>query len=127
MNPNKPTVLSIEDEEIFQQLITISLEFHGMNVVQTRDGASGLQAARSHKPDLILLDLLMPGMSGIDVCRALMADPQMRSIPVVMLSGSSDFEEIQMCLQLGAREYVLKPFEPQKLTTVVLKHLPALK
>jgi CheY-like chemotaxis protein len=120
---DKRTILSIDDEEIYRELINISLEFHGLKVVQAKDGAAGLNLARSAKPDLILLDLVMPEMSGLEVCRRIFADPQLRTIPLVVLSGSDDSSEIEACLQLGAVDYLLKPFEPGVLIKVVLKHL----
>jgi len=128
MEPNsKYTILSIDDEELYRQMIDISLVFQGMKVIAAESGMKGLSLARSAKPDLILLDLVMPELDGVSVCRQIMADSTLRKIPVVVLSGSHDSDEIEACLQMGAVDYLLKPFEPRLLGQVVQKHLNAKK
>jgi CheY-like chemotaxis protein len=115
----KRTILSIEDTKPFRQLIRMTLEFNGFQVLEADDGQSGLELARSALPDLILLDLMMPGMNGLQVCREIMADMGLRRIPIVLLSASDDSDEIVACLELGAQGYLLKPFKPQMLLDVV--------
>jgi CheY-like chemotaxis protein len=122
---SKRTILTIEDTPSFRQLIRMTLEFEGYLVREANDGKSGLELARISPPDLILLDLMMPGMSGLEVCQQLMADVRLRQVPVVVLSSSNDSDEIEACLQLGAQGYLLKPFRPKMLLDVVLEKINA--
>jgi two-component system alkaline phosphatase synthesis response regulator PhoP len=118
------SILSIEDTPLFQQLIKIALEIHGYKVFEALDGRSGLALALSERPDLILLDLMMPGMDGAEVFRQIRADSRLHHIPVVVLSSSDDSNDIEECLQQGAADYLLKPFQPHMLVEVVRKCLP---
>jgi CheY-like chemotaxis protein len=122
---SKITILTIEDTPSFRQLIRMTLEFHGYLVIEAEDGKTGLELARTLHPNLILLDLMMPGMSGLQVCQQLMIDSRLRQIPVVVLSSSNDSDEIEACLQLGAQGYLLKPFRPKMLMDVVREKLNA--
>jgi two-component system alkaline phosphatase synthesis response regulator PhoP len=108
---------------MFQQLIKITLEFQGFKVLAADNGRSGLELAHAHPPHLILLDLMMPVMDGVAVCRAIMADPVLKNTPVLLLSSSNDSDEIETCLQMGAVDYLLKPFKPAMLVEVVRKYL----
>ncbi len=121
----KHTILTIEDTASFRKLIKMTLEFEGFHVLEASDGQSGLDLARSANPDLILLDLMMPGMDGLQVCRQLQANPQLQPVPIVLLSSSDDSDEIEACLQLGAQGYLLKPFRPKMLIDVVREKLCA--
>jgi CheY-like chemotaxis protein len=121
------TILSIDDTPLFQQLIKITLEYQNFRVLVAADGVTGLQLARTEVPDLILLDLMMPGMDGVEVCREIMAAPRLKHIPVVLLSSSDDSDDIEACLQMGALGYLLKPFKPAMLVQVVRQHLAASK
>ncbi len=125
MNPNKKrTILTIDDSKVFRKLIKMALEFEGFHLLEADDGQSGLDLALSANPDLILLDLMMPGMNGLQVCQALKSNPQLQSIPIVLLSASDDSDDIEACLQLGAQNYVMKPFRPKMLIDVVREQLP---
>lgn len=115
----KYTVLSIEDTSSFRKLIKMALEFEGFQVLEAHDGQSGLDLAHSARPDLILLDLMMPGMDGLQVCQQLKASESLKSIPIVLLSSSDDSDDIEACLQLGAKGSLSKPFLPKLLIHMV--------
>jgi DNA-binding response OmpR family regulator len=109
------TVLTIEDQPDIRRLIRMTLEFKGFTVQDAGDGQQGLAMARQARPDLILLDVMMPGMNGMEVSRALCADPVLAGIPVVMLSALGNKGDIEAGLQAGARAYLVKPFSPFEL------------
>jgi DNA-binding response OmpR family regulator len=114
-------ILSIEDTTSFRRLIKMTLEFEGYEVFEAERGRRGLELARAQTPDLILLDLMMPDMSGLEVCQELKKDARLSKIPIVLLSSSDDSDEIETCLQLGAQDYLLKPFRPAMLLDIVRK------
>ncbi len=124
-NLSKLTVLTIEDTASFRQLIRLTLEFEGFHVIEASDGEKGLELARSSHPDLILLDLRMPGMDGMQVFLHIMADTLLRRVPVVVLSSSGDSDEINSMLGLGAQGYLIKPFQPKMLIDVVHQRITA--
>lgn len=113
------TILTIEDQPDIRRLIRMTLEFKGYRVVEAGDGAEGLRLARSARPDMILLDRMMPGMDGIAVGRTLAADPQLSSVPVVMISALGAHEDRAAGLGCGARAYLVKPFSPFELLGLV--------
>lgn len=92
-------------------------------VVEAEGGRRGLELARAQAPDLILLDLMMPDLSGLEVCQELKKDARLSKIPIVVLSSSDDSDEIETCLQLGAQDYLLKPFRPAMLLDIVRKNV----
>ena len=116
-------ILSIEDTTSFRRLIKMTLEFEGYEVVEAEGGRRGLELARAQAPDLILLDLMMPDLSGLEVCQELKKDARLSKIPIVVLSSSDDSDEIETCLQLGAQDYLLKPFRPAMLLDIVRKNV----
>jgi len=109
------TVLTIEDQPDIRRLIRMTLEFKGFTVQDAGDGREGLALARQGRPDLILLDVMMPGMNGKEVSRALAADPATAAIPVIMLSALGSASDVEAGLQAGARAYLVKPFSPWEL------------
>jgi DNA-binding response OmpR family regulator len=116
-------ILSIEDTTSFRRLIKMTLEFEGYEVVEAEGGRRGLELARAQTPDLILLDLMMPDLNGLEVCQELKKDARLSKIPIVLLSSSDDSDEIETCLQLGAQDYLLKPFRPAMLLDIVRKNV----
>lgn len=108
-------ILISEDEPDMQQLIAFTLRFAGHEVAITSNGEEALQQAKQTIPDLMLLDVRMPKMTGYDVCRAIKADVALKDILVVFLSAKSTSNEIQTGLEAGAVEYLLKPFAPDRL------------
>lgn len=109
-------ILIAEDEPDIRELVAFTLRFAGHEVVTTTNGEEALQQASQIIPDIILMDVRMPRMTGYDACRAMKADPALRNIPVVFLSAKGQDAEIQTGLDAGAEEYLLKPFAPYQLT-----------
>jgi CheY-like chemotaxis protein len=109
-------ILIAEDEPDIRELVAFTLRFAGHEVTTTSNGEEALYKAAEIFPDLILMDVRMPKMTGYDACRAMKADPDLRDIPVVFLSAKGQDSEIQTGLDAGAEEYLLKPFAPDQLT-----------
>jgi DNA-binding response OmpR family regulator len=109
-------ILIAEDERDIRELITFKLRFAGHDVVATANGEDAYNTALSEIPDLILLDVRMPRMTGYETCEHLKAQDSTQHIPVVFLSAKGQESEVQAGLQAGAAEYILKPFSPDQLT-----------
>ena len=108
-------ILIIEDDEDIQELLRYNLVKQGYQVAVAATGELGLREAEKSCPDLILLDLMLPGMDGLDVCRRLKMDEKTRPIPVVMVTAKGEETDIVTGLELGADDYVVKPFSPRVL------------
>ena len=108
-------ILIAEDERDIRELVSLSLQFGGYTVVQAANGAEAVEQAQKELPDLILMDVRMPKMTGYDACRRIKAMPELRDIPVVFVSAKGQESEIQTGLEAGAEEYILKPFAPDEL------------
>jgi DNA-binding response OmpR family regulator len=109
------TILIVDDEKDLQELVRFNLEKEGFDVIVARDSASGLEIALRHKPDLIVLDLMMPGLDGLEICRRLRADERGRRLPILMLTARSTEADRIVGLEFGADDYVTKPFSPREL------------
>ena len=109
-------ILIAEDEPDIRDLISFTLQFAGHDVVAVGNGAEALEAAPGVMPDLILMDVRMPRMTGYEACAAMKLDERIKHIPVVFLSAKGQDAEIQNGLEVGASEYLLKPFAPDELT-----------
>ena len=109
-------ILIAEDERDIRDLITFTLGFAGYEVVAAANGEEALNLARQEKPDLVLMDVRMPRMTGYQACVAMKADADLKDIPIIFLSAKGQDSEIQTGLQAGAVEYLLKPFAPDQLT-----------
>jgi len=108
-------ILVVDDEEDIQELVSYTLSKIGFKVLGAATGEEAVRMSRDHSPDLIILDLMLPGIDGLDVCRILKADPQTGSIPVLMLTAKGEEADIITGLELGAHDYVTKPFSPKVL------------
>jgi CheY-like chemotaxis protein len=108
-------LLIAEDEPDIRELVAFTLRFAGHEVTTTTNGEEALHKAGEIIPDLILMDVRMPKMTGYDACRAMKLDPKLKDIPVVFLSAKGQDSEIQIGLEAGAEEYLLKPFAPDQL------------
>jgi two-component system, OmpR family, alkaline phosphatase synthesis response regulator PhoP len=108
-------VLVVEDDEDIQQLVEYNLLKEGFKVSVADSGEEGLRLARSEHPDLLLLDLMLPGMDGLEVCRTLKRDPGTSGLAVIMLTAKGEEADIVTGLELGADDYVTKPFSPKVL------------
>lgn len=111
MNP----VLVIEDEKDIVDLIEYHLKQSGFSVLKALDGPTGLELAKKNRPSLVILDLMLPGMDGKDICRALKSNPLTRSIPILMLTAKTEEVDRLIGFELGADDYVTKPFSPREL------------
>ncbi|CCB85029.1 MULTISPECIES: response regulator transcription factor [Parachlamydia] len=111
----KPTLLLIEDEEDIAALIKLQAEISGYKIITEVDGLNGFRAIEREKPDLVILDIMIPGMSGLDVCRKIKSSAELKSIPVIMISAKSEELDVVLGLELGADDYVTKPFSPKVL------------
>jgi CheY-like chemotaxis protein len=114
-----PKILVADDERDIRELIGFTLRFAGFEVVLVADGIEAIKQAPLEQPDLILLDVRMPKVTGYDVCRHLKEDPATSAIPIVFLSAKGQEGEIQEGLDSGAVEYIVKPFTPDDLTDQV--------
>jgi len=112
-------ILSIEDEADIRELLKITLEAEGFRVSSAATGEQGLQMARTEKPALILLDLMLPKVSGLDICRQIRTDPAIAAIPILMLTAKGAETDKVVGLEVGADDYVIKPFSPRELTARV--------
>jgi two-component system alkaline phosphatase synthesis response regulator PhoP len=112
-------ILVAEDERDIRELIAFTLRFAGFEVELASTGAEAVEKAPDAIPDLILMDVRMPRMTGYQACEALKENPITRDIPVVFLSAKGQESEIQEGLEVGAMEYILKPFAPDELTAQV--------
>jgi DNA-binding response OmpR family regulator len=111
-----PLVLVAEDERDIRELIVITLELEGFNVVEVPNGEEAVKKAKEIRPDLILMDVRMPKMTGYEACKVLKSEEATKEIPVVFLSAKGQEAEVNTGLELGAEEYLLKPFAPDELS-----------
>lgn len=109
-------ILIIEDESDVADLLTLNLRKGGFKVLTAADGASGLQKARDERPEFIVLDLMLPKMSGLEVCRILKGDMATAHIPILMLTAKAEEVDRIVGLEFGADDYVTKPFSPREVT-----------
>ncbi len=112
-------ILVAEDERDIRELIAFTLRFAGFEVELASNGAEAVEKAADMIPDLILMDVRMPRMTGYQACEALKENPTTKAMPVVFLSAKGQESEIQEGLEVGAMEYILKPFAPDELTAQV--------
>jgi phosphate regulon transcriptional regulator PhoB len=110
-----PRVLIVEDEPDIRDLLVFHLEREGYQVAKSKSGAEALRLAHGAPPDLVLLDLMLPEMDGLEVCRRLRGDPVTQAIPIVMLTARGDEVDRVLGLEMGADDYVVKPFSPREL------------
>ena len=110
-----PLVLVVEDDPTILQLLEVNFEMEGFRVVLATDGAIGVERARDSAPDVIVSDVMMPNMSGVEMVAALKDDPATASIPIILLSAKAQGTDIRAGIDAGADDYVTKPFEPLDL------------
>jgi DNA-binding response OmpR family regulator len=118
-NDRVPVLLVADDDEDVLMLVQLRLSRSGYEVVVARDGEEALRLAREKQPDLAVLDWMMPKASGLEVLRALRADEETASIPVLMLTARASASDIEQGLAAGADDYIAKPFSPQELASRV--------
>lgn len=111
----KETILIVEDDEDILELISYNLNKNGYNVIRSSSGESGLEKLEKNNPNLILLDLMLPGIDGFEFCKKVKADERNKNIPIVMLTARGEDADIVTGLELGADDYITKPFSPSVL------------
>jgi len=116
-------ILVVEDEQNILELVKYNLEREGFQVLAALDGTRGLEIAREESPDLIVLDVMLPGMNGLEVCRELHLDHMTRNIPIIMLSARAEELDRVLGLEMGADDYIVKPFSPRELVARVKARL----
>jgi DNA-binding response OmpR family regulator len=112
-------VLVIDDEAPIRLLCRVNLEAEGMTVLEAGDGPSGLETARAAEPDVILLDVMMPGLDGWGVAEALLEDERTQQVPIIFLTARAEFRDRARGLDIGGVDYITKPFNPVELAPLV--------
>jgi DNA-binding response OmpR family regulator len=113
------TILVADDDQDILELVAFKLTAAGHELIRATDGATALTEARRAVPDVIVLDVAMPGMSGLDVCRELRADAVTTAIPVILLTARGQESDVEAGLAAGADDYIVKPFSPRELQILV--------
>jgi DNA-binding response OmpR family regulator len=127
MSRANPSVLVIDDAGPIRLLCRVNLEAAGIEVHEAEDGPSGVEAARREQPDVILLDVMMPGMDGWEVFGVLLEDDETAKIPIVFLTARAELRDQARGLELGGVDYVTKPFDPLELAPMVYDLLDRLE
>ena len=115
MEAMRDRVLIVEDEKDVREMLRLNLKVGGFDVLEAQNGAEGLAIAKAELPSVVILDLMMPEMSGMEVCRALRRNPATSRIPILMLTAKSTEGDKVAGLEVGADDYVTKPFSPREL------------
>ncbi|MBC3185899.1 response regulator transcription factor [Corynebacterium sp. zg-331] len=113
-------ILVVDDDPAISEMLTLVLEGEGFDTVAVMDGVEAVPAAQREAPDLILLDLMLPGMNGVDICRAIR---QESTVPIVMLTAKTDTVDVVLGLESGADDYITKPFKPKELVARIRARL----
>jgi len=108
-------ILVVEDEYSILENLKALLSMKGYKVISANDGPTGVAAARKEKPDLMLLDILLPKMGGFDVCKILKTDPLTKTIKIIMITGLSQMADVETAFQNGASDYIIKPIDVDRL------------
>lgn len=112
-------ILVVDDEKDIVELISYNLEKEGFPVLKAYDGEAALRITKTQKPDLVILDLMLPGISGIDICKALRNNPETAGLPIIMVTAKSDETDKIIGLEIGADDYITKPFSVKELVARV--------
>lgn len=120
-------ILVVDDEENIRKLVHYNLILDGYDVIMAVDGKEGLEKAIQEKPDLILLDIMMPEMDGLEVCSRLKKNPETRDIPIFMLSAKGQMQDLEDAFEVGADNYITKPFDVDKLSEIIQFKLNKMK
>src|SRR5262249_34983184 len=123
MTMAKSRILIIEDERSLADVLALNLQREGLEVTIAHDGRDGLRQAQLKRPDLIVLDLMLPGMPGLDVCRELRAGAQTRDVPIIMVTAKAEESDELVGLAVGADDYVTKPYSVKVLVQRIKKEL----
>ncbi|MGI6413828.1 MAG: response regulator [Syntrophomonadaceae bacterium] len=122
-----PKILVVDDETYIVELVKFNLEKENYQVIEAYDGLAALEAVELHCPDLVILDIMLPRMDGLEVCRYLKQNPKYSSIPIIMLTAKGEEVDTVLGLEMGADDYIKKPFSPREMIARVKARLRALK
>ncbi len=123
MSESKPRILIVDDESDLVSVLRMGLEIEGFEVIDAADGEAGLRLAQREKPDLMVLDLMLPKMDGYKVCRTLKFDERYRNLPIVVLSARSGEQDKKLALDMGADAFVSKPYDMGELVRLIRTQL----
>jgi two-component system, OmpR family, response regulator MtrA len=112
-------IVVADDDADIRDLVVFKLQHSGHDIVAVGDGAAAVAACQLEVPDLVILDVMMPGMSGLEACRAMRADPALAGVPVILLTARAQEADIENGFSVGADDYVVKPFSPRELAARV--------
>ena len=121
------TVLVVDDDPVILKLLEVNFEMEGFRVLTAVDGGDGLRQARTKLPDIVISDVMMPKVDGLELATALKSDPKTADLPVILLSARAQSADVQRGLDVGVDEYVTKPFDPLELVDLVLSVLDRVK
>lgn len=122
-----PRILVVDDETYIVELVKFNLEKEGFRVIVAYDGMHALNIVREQRPDLIILDIMLPNIDGLEVCRIIKSDPNFHTIPIIMLTAKGEEVDTILGLEMGADDYIKKPFSPREMIARVKARLRALK
>ncbi len=117
-------ILIADDEEHLGYMVKFKLEKEGFDVIWKMDGRQALEAVQEERPDLVLLDVMMPGLTGFEVLEAIKADPELKDTPVIMITARGQEADTVKGIKLGAADYIVKPFRPAELVARIRRYLP---
>ncbi|HEY6567035.1 MAG TPA: response regulator [Actinomycetota bacterium] len=121
---DRPRVLLVDDDPVIVRLLEVNFRLGGFDVEGANRGEEALEKARATKPDAIVLDVMMPGLDGYQVCARLREDPDLAAVPVIFLTARAQEDDVARGYALGVIEYVTKPFDPEALVATVRRSLP---
>lgn len=117
----RPLILHVDDEKDIRELVAILVQHFGADVLTAQDAGDGLALARKHKPDLFLLDINMPGVSGFELCRQLKVE--FKGTPILMVTAMTQMKDVEKAMAAGADGYIAKPFEPPKMKAKIAEFI----
>ena len=123
MPSQKPKVLIIDDDPSLRRLVQVIFERDGFQTILAREGSEGIQRAFMEQPSIIVLDIMMEGLHGYEVCKLLRANVSLNHTAIIIISGKSYKPDIDKALELGADSYIIKPFSPKELLKEALDHM----
>ena len=123
MEAKRAKILIVDDSKNIRKLLSVILKNGKHAIIESGDGNEALEKARNERPDLILLDVIIPGKDGITVCREIKADKRTKDIPVIVITSDTSHETRQKAISSGAAAFITKPFEPKDIREAVKKHL----
>ena len=120
-------ILVVDDDQNIRRLVSFNLSLEGHEILMARNGKEGIEIAVSSKPDIILMDIMMPIMNGYDACKWLKSDPRTKDIPLFMLSAKGQMTDLDEAFNVGADNYITKPFDVEELNKTIMFKLENLK